>query len=172
MKKLLIPLLLTLTISSANANSFIDDITDIVGTSPEVNINLGASLIRGFLSFSDDKDAEEVSKVMEHLNKIRISVFDLHGNENTQEISNLIKSEVSDLSSNGYEQIVTVKEDNELVYIVAKVEDELLQDVMIVVMEDDDELVLISLDGQIDLKQIAQISGHFDIDLDGIVDLK
>lgn len=171
MKNLLMTLLLTLSITSVNAQSFIDEITSAVGTSPEVNINLNASLIRTILAFSNDADANEAKKVMEELNKIRVSVFDLNGNNNSKNISKLIKSKIHQLSSSGYEQIVTVKEKDELVYIIAKVEGELLQDAMIVVMEEDDELVIISMEGQIDLKQIAQISDHFDVDINDVIDI-
>ena len=171
MKKILLTLLLCLSITAANANDFVDEIKDIVGSSPEVNINLGTGLINTILAFADnDEDARDAAKALSGLNKLRVSVFDISDNQNTQELTNHIKSKIEDLSSQGYEQIVTVREDDEMVHIIAQVNGNSLKNVMIVVMEDDDELVVLSMDGEIDIKQLAILSDEFDVDLEDILD--
>ncbi len=171
MKKILLTLLLSLSITAVNANDFVDDIKDIVGSNPQVNINLGTGLISTILAFADnDEDAKEAAEALSGLDKLRVSVFDLSDNQNSQELTSLIKDKMSDLDSQGYEQIVTVKEDDEMVHIIAKVNGQLLENVMIVVMEDDDELVVLSMEGEIDVKQLAQLSDGFDIDLEDILD--
>jgi len=169
MKKLLITLILSLSLSSAMANSFIDEVTDLIGASPEVNINLGTGLLNTILAFADDDDAKEVGKVLSGLNKIRVSVFDLKGNQNTADLSQLIKAKVESLTTRGFEQIITVRDSDETVNIIAKVNDEILQDAMIIVMDEGDELVIISMDGELDLKQIAMISDRFDVDLGDVL---
>jgi len=171
MKKILLTLLLSLSITLANANDFIDDIKDIVGSSPEVNINLGTGLINTILAFAgQEEDAKEAVAALSGLNKLKVSVFDISDNTNTQELTTLIKDKINDLSAQGYEQIVTVKEDDEMVHIIAQVDGNLLKNVMIVVMEDNDELVVLSMDGEIDVKQLAILSDEFDVDLDDILD--
>lgn len=170
MKKILLTLLLSLSITAVNANDFVDEISDIVGTSPEVNINLGTGLINTILAFADEDEAKEAAEVLSGLNKLRVSVFDISENKNTQELTNHIKSKIEDLSAQGYEQIVTVKEDDEMVHIVAQVDGDSLKNVMIVVMEDGDELVVLSMDGEINVKQLALLSDEFDVDLDDILD--
>ena len=169
MKKLLVTLILSLSFTAINAKSFIDEVTSVVGSSPEVNINLSTSIIKTILAFSDDKDANDLNTVLKGLDKIRVSVYELNNNKNTQKLTKLIKSKVDDLSAKGYEQIVTVREKDEMVYIIAKIKDHFLEDAMIVVMEEDDELVIISMEGVVDLQQLAQISDHFDVDLNDIV---
>ncbi|MBL4661947.1 MAG: DUF4252 domain-containing protein [Alcanivoracaceae bacterium] len=169
MKKLLVTLILSLSFTAINAKSFIDEVTSVVGSDPQVNINLSTSIIKTILAFSDDKDANDLNTVLKGLDKIRVSVYELDNNKNTQKLTKLIKSKVDDLSAKGYEQIVTVREKDEMVYIIAKIKDHYLEDAMIVVMEEGDELVIISMEGVVDLQQLAQISDHFDVDLNDIV---
>ena len=166
MKKILITLLLTLTISAVTAKSFVREISSITGGKPEVNINIGTWLIKAMMAFSDDDDMDEAREVMNGLKRIKVSVFDLKNNQNTSELTRLIKNKINKLSSRGYEQIVTVREENELVYIVAKVNDEILKDAMIIAMDNEDELVFISLIGKVNLKQLAIISDQYDVDID------
>lgn len=170
MKKILITLLLTVFISAAQAKSFVQEISNIVGEKPEVNINIGTWLIKAAMSFSDDNDIDEAKAVMNGLDRIRVSVFDLDNNHNNKRLSKLIKSKISNLSSQGYEQLVTVRDEEELVYIVAKVEGEFLQDAMIIAMEED-ELVVISLVGEVNLKQLAAITGEYDVDIEDVLDI-
>ena len=146
MKKILLTLLLCLSITAVNANDFVDEIKDIVGTSPEVNINLGTGLISTILAFADedDDDAKKAAAALSSLNKLRVTVFDISENENSQQLTKLIKNKINDLSSQGYEQIVTVKEDDEMVHIIAQVDGDTLKNVMIVVMEDGDVVGMVS----------------------------
>jgi len=164
MKKLLLSLLLTIFINSASAKSFVDEVTNIIGSSPDVNINLGTNILKTILAFSGDKDAHEVRKVLSGLKKIRVSVFEFEKLKNKEQLQKIIAKKVKALNSKGYEQIVTVKDEDETVHILAKVKGQFLNDAMIVVLEED-EMVIISMDGSVDLQQLAQISDHFDVDL-------
>jgi hypothetical protein len=165
MKKLLITLLLTLSISVVSANSFVDEVKDLAGVNTEVNINLGTGIIKALLAFSGDEDAKEVNKIMDGLDNIRVSVFELDNSVNTKQLNSIIQSKISSLLSQGFESIVTVKEKHETVNIMAKVNNNKIEDAMIIVMDEEDELVIIDMKGLIDLVQIAEITEHFDIDL-------
>lgn len=168
MKKLLIALVLTLSLSLVSAKSFVDEVTNIVGQGPEVNINLGTGIINTILALSNDDEAKDMRKIMAGLEKIRVSVFELKGNKNTAKLGKLIKSKVDGLLKQGYESIVTVRDGDETVNIIAKVKDQKLEDAMLIVMEEGDELVVISMEGILDLVQLAEISDHFDVDLKDI----
>lgn len=165
MKKLLITLLLTLSISVVSANSFVDEVKDLAGVNTEVNINLGTGIIKALLAFSGDEDAKEVNKIMDGLDNIRVSVFELDNSVNTKQLNSIIQSKISSLLNQGFESIVTVKEKHETVNIMAKVNNNKIEDAMIIVMDEEDELVIIDMKGLIDLVQIAEITEHFDIDL-------
>ena len=169
MKKIISILILALSITTLHAKSFTDEITKVIGSGPDVNINVGTGIIKTILAFSDDDDAKKANQLLSGLSKLRVSVFELNKNKNSEKLSGLITSKVEKLLSNGYEQIVTVKEEKEVVYIVAKVNDTMLEDAMVIVMEENDELVIIDMEGTLDLKQLAKISGKFDVDLSNIV---
>ena len=158
-------LLLTLSISIVAANSFVDEVKDLAGVNTEVNINLGTGIIKALLAFSGDEDAKEVNKIMDGLDNIRVSVFELDNSVNTKQLNSIIQSKISSLLNQGFESIVTVKEKHETVNIMAKVNNNKIEDAMIIVMDEEDELVIIDMKGLIDLVQIAEITEHFDIDL-------
>ena len=80
----------------------------------------------------------------------------------------MIQSKVSNLLNQGYESIVTVKDRSETVNILAKVNGEKLEDAMLIVMDEGDEMVVITLQGLIDLVQIAELTEHFDVDINDI----
>ncbi|MFK8012677.1 MAG: DUF4252 domain-containing protein [Marinicellaceae bacterium] len=172
MKKLLLTVLFSLTVTASSANDFVSDIENLVGVGPEVNINLGTGLINTILAFADeDEDAKKAAAALTGLDKLKISVFDISNNKNTQQLTDLIKDKIEDLNAQGYEPIITVKEDDEMVHIIAKVNGDSLENVMIVVMEDNDELVVLSMDGEVNVKQLAQLSHQFDMDLGDIFDI-
>ena len=171
MKFLTIALLFTFSINLSQAQTFIDEVTNVVGSSPDVNINLGTGIINTILSLSGDEDAKEVRKIITGLDKIRISVFDIDDNNNINRLGQLIKAKIKNMSAQGYEQIVTIKEEHESVYIIAKVNDQFLEDAMVIVMDEGDELVILSMEGTLDLKQLAQVSDHFDVDIGGVIDI-
>ena len=164
MKKIIIAIIFTLLITTVSAKSFVDEVTKITGTKPEININLGTGIIRTILALSGDEDAREVRKIMKGLDKIRISVFEFDDNKNHAKLHKALTSKIKKLKSRGYESIVTFKDKDETVHIMAKVKDQFLNDAMIVVLEAD-EMVIISMDGLLDFKQLVQISDHFNVEL-------
>lgn len=165
MKKLAFTILLTLSITTATSKTFIQELKHAVGTSPEVSINLGSWLFNTMLSFSNDEDVQEAKALMQGLDKIKVTVFDISKSNNLKKVSSVVKSKIKKLSNSGYETLVTVKDKGDLVYIVAKVNGQLLQDAMIIALEENDELVVISLQGEVDLEQLAKISGEFDVNI-------
>lgn len=168
MKNLLTILLLALSITTLHAKTFTDEIEKIVGSGPEVNINLGTGIINTILALSDDEDAKKVNNLISGLDKLKVSVFELSNKKNSEKLSKLIQSKIDSLVSKGYEQIVTVKEKNETVHIVAKVNGDKLEDAMVIVMEENDELVVIDMKGILDLKQLAKLTDKFDVNLNNI----
>ena len=168
MKKLFITLIFCLTISAVSAKSFVDEVSDIVGVSPDVNINLGTGILNTLLAFSDDEDAKQAGKILQGLDKIRISVFNLNNNADSTKLNSLIRSKVNNLLKQGYESIVTIKDKSETVNILAKVQGDQLEDAMLIVMDEGDEMVVITMQGLIDLVKIAELTEHFDLDINGV----
>ncbi|MCB1603895.1 MAG: DUF4252 domain-containing protein [Gammaproteobacteria bacterium] len=169
MKKILAFFILTLSFTALHAKSFVDDISKAIGSDPQVNINLGTGIISTILSFSDDEEAKKVNDFLSGLSKLRVTVFELDKSKNTKKLTSLVKSKIDDLLSKGYEQIVTVKESDEMVHIVAKVNGDKLEDAMVIVLEENDEMVVIDMQGTLDLKQLSKLSKNFDVNLNGVI---
>ncbi len=170
MKRILITLLFTLTISAASAQSFVSEIRHELGTKPEVNINIGTWLVKLVMKFADENDPE-AKALMDGLKRIKVTVFDLDNSHNNHRLNNIIESKIQRLSSKGYEQLVSVRYHGDNVFIMAKVRGEVLRDAMIIAYEKGDELAIISLKGDVNLKQLAAISDEYDVDIEDELDI-
>ncbi len=170
MKKLLITLLLTLTITAANAQSFVSEIRHELGTKPEVNINIGTWLVKLMMKFADENDPE-AKALMDGLKRIKVTVFELEDTHNNHRLNSIIENKIQNLSNKGYEQLVSVRDHGDNVFILAKVKGNLMQDAMIIAYEKGDELAIISLKGDVNLKQLAAISNEYDVDIEDELDI-
>ncbi len=170
MKKLLITLVLTLTIAAANAQSFVSEIRHELGAKPEVNINIGTWLVKLMMKFADENDPE-AKALMDGLKRIKVTVFDLDNSHNSNRLNTIIENKIQHLSSKGYEQLVSVRDHGDNVFILAKVKGDLMQDAMIIAYEKGDELAIISLKGDVNLKQLAMISNEYDVDIEDELDI-
>ena len=170
MKKLLITLVLTLTIAAANAQSFVSEIRQELGTKPEVNINIGTWLVKLMMKFADEDDPE-AKALMDGLKRIKVTVFELEDNHNSRRLNSIIENKIQSLSAKGYEQLVSVRDHGDNVFILAKVKGDLMQDAMIIAYEKGDELAIISLKGDVNLKQLAMISNEYDVDIEDELDI-
>ena len=72
------------------------------------------------------------------------------------------------LAKNGVHEIVRVVEGDERVHILAKVDGTLLSELSIMVFEAGDEFVYIKMDGDIDVAKIREVTGSFDVNINGL----
>ena len=68
-------------------------------------------------------------------------------------------------SQSGLEKIASVREDDSLVYIFADIKDNQFKSLNISALDDEDELVLIEIGGNINVSEIGDLLNHFDVDL-------
>ncbi len=162
MKKFLLVLILGL--SSFNAWS--DDLEDILGVEADVKISLGSGML-GLASLFTQDDPE-AQAVLSGLSDLSISVYELSNKVDTDELNDWMQSTLRNLNRNGVEEIVKVVDGDERVHIMAKVDGTYLSDLSILVYEPGDEFVYIRMDGDIDVANLQDITGNFDIDIDGL----
>ena len=160
-------ILATATTAQIDSENF----TKLIGSEPNVEINLG-SVMLGLLSSATEGE-EGIAAILSSLTAINVTVFDLEENikainENSKIAS--IRSEINKLAkmkvASGYEKIATIKEEDSLVYIFAKMDKKKFSSLSIFALDDEDELVLIDIQGNILISQIGQLMEHFDVDLD------
>lgn len=154
-------LLLTPVAKAQNDN---ETFKSLIGASPSVEISLGAMML-GLLSSATEGE-EGISSILSGLDSIKVTVFDL---EDTKKIDS-IKSKINNLTelkiSSGFEKLATVREEDSLVYVLAKMDKKNFTNLSVFALDDEDELVLIEIDGTILLSQLGELMDHFDVNLD------
>ena len=165
MKKFLLVLMLGLVAITAWAGDM-DDLESILGVEPDVKITLGPGMLGLANLFT--KDEPEAQAILSGLSDLSISVYELTDEVDAADMGDWIKATLRNLTRNGVEEIVKVVDGDERVHIMAKVNGTRLTDLSILVYEPGDEFVYIRMDGDIDVAKLKEITGNFDIDIDGL----
>ena len=158
--------LLVLILSWVSVNAFADDLEDILGVEADVKITLGPGMLGLANLFT--KDDPEAQAVLSGLSDLSISVYELSHKVDTDDLNDWMSDTLRSLNRNGVEEIVKVVDGDERVHIMAKVDGSYLSDLSILVYEPGDEFVYIRMDGDIDVAKLHNITGNFDIDIDGL----
>ena len=146
-------------------NTNFKELISLVGSEPTVEINLGPTML-SLLSSATNSENEGISKILSSLNSIKVTVFELEKNSKILPIRAQLDLIADNQTQKGFEKIASVKEDDSLVYIFADVQDKQFKSLNISALDDDDELVLITIDGNILVQDIGGLLNHFDVDLD------
>lgn len=166
MKKLVI--LLTVIVfaisASVNAQTAIDGLyKKYAGEKGFTSINISPEMF-SFISNIDMNDSSEKAKeaqdVVDQLSGLKMLVYEPEGESNDaflKEVRSLTKS-------SGYSEMMSVDSEDEVVKFLAKkgTNGKVLELLMIVL--DEEEAVIMSMTGNLDMKSIQQISKSLDID--------
>ncbi|VAW34489.1 hypothetical protein MNBD_GAMMA01-443 [hydrothermal vent metagenome] len=162
-KVLFIIKLLVLT-SSSIAQIKSDNFAKLVGSEPVVEINLGATML-SLLSSATEEEAG-ISAILSSLKAINVTVFEIEQPDNIKAIRAEISKQAKLKAKAGFKQLATIKDEDSLVYILAKMDGKKFESLTIFALDDDDELVLINIQGTILVSQIGNLMDHFDVDLE------
>ena len=143
-----------------------DELENILGVEANVKITLGPGMLGMAKALSADDP--EAQAVLSGLNDLSIKVYELTDAVDAADISDWMSDTVSALARNGVEEIVKVVEGDERVHIMAKVDGMTLSDLSIMVFEAGDEFVFISMDGEIDVANLKDLTSNFNVNLDGL----
>lgn len=130
---------------------------------PTVQISVGESLLGlvGSLSASEDPEAAELFK---RLNGVRVNVFETDGMADGA--IDLVKDVSSNLSSRGWESVVTVNSDDEQVRIFMMINDGQVEGITVMAVEET-EAVFVNVIGSINPEELGKVMENFDIDING-----
>jgi len=168
MKKIVLVLVLGLVSVASLANDF-DELERIIGVEADVKISLGAGML-GLANLFTEKEPE-AQAVLSGLRDISISVFELSNAVHSDDLNDWMKTTLRNLKRNGAEEIIKVSDGDERVHIMANVNGTRLSDVSILVYEPGDEFVYIRMGGDIDVANLKQVTGNFNVDIDGLAAL-
>ncbi|MEQ8927721.1 MAG: DUF4252 domain-containing protein [Fulvivirga sp.] len=114
-------------------------------------------LISNIAGFSEEEDAQTVSRIAKGINSMNVLALPMDKiGISVKEIDNLR----DDIKKEGYEEMMTVRDGRERVYFLAKTNKSQINNMLILTNKDDDEFVLINLDGILEMKDLAYLADH------------
>jgi len=128
----------------------------------EVDISKG--LLKLASNFAKHEDPE-VAEIIGNLERVRVNVFGID-DTNRDEVTNRIETVRTELETQGWTRVVTVREsggDNVAVFLKQDSE-EAIQGVVVTVISNDGEAVLVNVVGDVKIDQIARLGDRLDID--------
>lgn len=169
MKKILLLLSFILLSSQVKAEDVLQKLQLMINIEPSVEVNLGAAML-GLLSGITSEE-KQVSDVMKNLTEISVRVYDLEDDDFKGDITQLksfINATAGEMKSLGMQQLAAIREDDSTVYIMAEMGDDKMKGLSVLALDDDSELVVIKIGGQIMMKDLAGLMERFDVDLSDI----
>ena len=134
----------------------------------KIEVYLRANMLDLLAKFVETEDPE----LFEMINKlllVRVLVFDMDFDRLDDCLADSRKT-VKDLDRKGWERIVRVNEDDEVIYVYLKPSEEYesIHGILVIAFEDD-ESVFVNIVGEIHPDDVSRLGEHFDIDeLDGV----
>jgi hypothetical protein len=108
---------------------------------------------------------------MKSLTEISVRVYHLDDEDfkgDIGQIKTFINAMAGEMKSMGLEQLAAIREDDSTVYIMAEMGGDSMKGLSVMSLDDDSELVVIKIGGQIMLKDLAGLMSRFDVDLKDI----
>ncbi len=111
---------------------------------------------------SDDAEVAEINKVVNGLEHVRILMCDV-SDSTDRTVFNKFKNELNGVKLNNFTELMTVKEDNEIVKFMILKDGKNIKELLLLINQPD-EAGFISIKGNIDLKSIGKLSKSMNID--------
>lgn len=141
--------------ASLSANNFVSVFMDRCAESerPLNNVNIGRTMLDKMASNTND---EELKATFKELNSIRIVSSD---NENDSKYYYKKANELIRESFGDYDEAVSMNEMGSKVSIWVKRQDEENQDLILISLDGDGKLTIITVSGKIDFNSLSKLSG-------------
>jgi hypothetical protein len=168
MKKLIVTVItvaVVLLVQSLNGQSAIDDLyKKYAGQDGFTSINISPELF-GLISSFDTNDssesAREAQNLMDQLSGLKMLVYEPEQGQTNEAFLEEIKA----LSKvEGYTELMSVDSDDEVVKFLAKKGDDGRVSEMLMIVLEENEAVVLSMTGSLDMNSISQISKSLEID--------
>ena len=155
MKKIIFSCL-TLMSFQLCAQDVMQKLQSLMGTEPSVEINLGPAMLSLLSGMTSEE--KQVSDIMKSLTEISVRVYHLDDEDfkgDIGQIKTFINAMAGEMKSMGLEQLAAMGGDS-------------MKGLSVMSLDDDSELVVIKIGGQIMLKDLAGLMSRFDVDLKDI----
>ena len=130
------------------------------GDSIEVNIK---GTLLSFAAKIAEKSEPKASELLKNLHQVRVNVLKL-SEKNRDQITEHAKSIRARLTTDKWEQVVSVQEKNEDVGVFVKMSEEAIQGLVVTVIEGGKEAVFVNIVGNIRAEQLAEVADQLNIE--------
>ncbi|MEE8496065.1 MAG: DUF4252 domain-containing protein [Xanthomonadales bacterium] len=136
------------------------ELTHVFGE-PTVQIAVGASLL-GLVSALSAREDPRAAELFKRLHGVRVSVFE---NPSMNEgVVDFVKTISSKLSQQGWESVVTINSDDELVRIFMKFNGDNVEGITVMALEEG-EAVFVNVIGDLKPDELGKVMENFDIEM-------
>lgn len=148
-----------ITFQVAAQNSATDKIFEKYGSQDEFTVvDVAKGLFELFAEIEDDDpEFEEFQKAVAGIEKLRIIALDASDDASGKR-ETFYKDIVSSIPENDFKELMVVKEKDANIRFLAKYQGSVISE-MLMVMNGNDETMLLSLTGNIDLKHLSGLTG-------------
>jgi len=137
------------------------DSPGIADTDRTISLSLGRSTLRFAARFLDDEP--ETQALLRSLDGVRIRIYEVDADGDTARIAHNFERMASKLSRDGWQPVMLVREDDELVHMYAKHSGKAMCGLTIV-SADDDEVVVVNIMGDIEPEQFGDVMVALDVE--------
>ena len=167
---LLLTLLLLLSACDQTDNVVVPEppaLETVLPEEPNVEVNLGPAMLNLLGSMTETEENLQISNIMQGLSRVSVKVYDLDDHEDLDldNLKSLLDQQAKWLKSQSYQPLASVRESDSVVYIMAQMSENTMQGIQVYSLDDDDELILINIDGKLLLNDLSKLMEHFDVNL-------
>jgi hypothetical protein len=131
---------------------------------PTVEIAVGKGLLGLVSAFTASEDPD-IASIFSRLDGVRVRVFETEGL--AEGAIDLVKSVSSQLTSSGWESVVSVNSADEQVRIFMKMNQDVVEGITVMAVEED-EAAFINVIGFLDPQELTRVMDHFDVEVGGV----
>ncbi|WP_395377788.1 DUF4252 domain-containing protein [Marinicella sp. W31] len=168
--KYLLPLILLLLLFGCDRNEIPTppkppELDTVLPQEPNVEVNLGPAMLNLLGSMTEED--QQISNIVQGLSRISVKVYDLDDHEDLDldALKNALDQQAKWLKSQSYQPLASLREDDSVVYIMGLMSDNSMKGIQVYSLDDDDELILINIDGELLLNDLSKLMEHFDVNI-------
>lgn len=133
-----------------------------------LSLSIGPTLLHFAANHIDDEP--ETQELLRSLDGVRIRIYEINGD--ASRVASRMNSMSSDLKNDGWEPVMTVRDDGETVHMLLRVVDARIRGMTVLVSDGESEAVIVNLMGDIKPEQFSEVMVALDVDAAGVKDVE
>jgi hypothetical protein len=144
------------------------DSLGIGDTDRVMSLSIGPTLLH-FAANHIDEDPQ-TQELLRSLDGVRIRIYEIDGDAGR--VASRMNNMSSDLENDGWEPVMTIRDDNETVHMLLRMVDERICGMTVLVSDGESEAVIVNLMGDIKPEQFSEVMVALDVDAAGVKDVE